>query len=613
MAADDPTGQRPRAPFAPAYLVKHVRLPKRGDTSPLTSLLIRVAIALGCLVVCTLVVYAGRAGYRDNGTGEPVNLLAALYYSTVSLSTTGYGDITPVSDAARWTNILVVTPLRLLFLIVLVGTAIEQLTQNGRTTWAAARWERRVRDHTVVIGYGVKARTAIQTLEASGYSPRDIVVMSRDEQECADAQHHGHIAIYGDALEPMQLRAAGVPRAKQCIVATETDDTTMLATVAVRRLNDSAPLAVPAREIETVDLLRAAGARRSPAAPGATPDVAVVLTAASAGRMLALALESPVVGHLLTDLLDPVRGLQVIQRPVRSAEAGRTPADLGDTGSVVLATAGPDGLEPFDRSDRRVLTLGEPLVVISPVEPIGSHHDHLAEVVPDSAPPGADGRTVVVGFGVKGRTAVETLLEFGAEPDTITVLADARSCQDAETLGVRVQVGDGHDPDDLAAAGVPTASRLMVATDRDDTTLLVTLAMRSANVQAPIAAAIRESDNAELLEATGARHGEGRVTAVLTAASAGQLLALSLLSPLAGEMAEDLLDPRDGLEVVEVAVDREMTGRTPARMRDLGNVVLAVQRDGAWLRFDEWAAGALAAGDRVVVIKRVATLSAAAS
>ncbi len=369
MAADDDTGHRPRAPFAPAYLVKHVRLPKRGDTSPLTSLLLRVAVAMGCLVACTLVVYAGRAGYRDNGTGQPLDLLASLYYSTVSLSTTGYGDITPVSDAARWTNILVVTPLRLLFLIVLVGTAIEQLTASGRTSWQAARWEKRVRHHTVVIGYGVKGRTAIETLEAAGYAPRDIVVMSKDEQECADAQHHGHIAIFGDALEPMQLRAAGVPRARQCIIATETDDTTMLATVAVRRLNDAAALAVPAREIDTVDLLRAAGARRGPSAASAVPDVAVVLTAASAGRMLALALESPVVGHLLTDLLDPVRGLQVLQRSARTDESGRTPTDLGDAGTLVLATAGPGGLVPFDDPSRKVLAPGEPLVLIAPVEP----------------------------------------------------------------------------------------------------------------------------------------------------------------------------------------------------------------------------------------------------
>ncbi len=39
-------------------------------------------------------------------------LLDCVYYATVSLSTTGYGDITPLTPQARLVNILVITPLR---------------------------------------------------------------------------------------------------------------------------------------------------------------------------------------------------------------------------------------------------------------------------------------------------------------------------------------------------------------------------------------------------------------------------------------------------------------------------------------------------------------------
>ena len=78
-----------------------------------------------------LVVYLGRDGYKDNN-GDGVSLLDAVYYATVSLSTTGYGDITPASDSARLINVIVITPLRLLFLIVLVGTTLELLTERSR-------------------------------------------------------------------------------------------------------------------------------------------------------------------------------------------------------------------------------------------------------------------------------------------------------------------------------------------------------------------------------------------------------------------------------------------------------------------------------------------------
>ena len=53
----------------------------------------------------------------------------------MSLSTTGYGDIVPVSPQARLITTLVITPLRLLFLIVLVGTTVELLTERSRQSF----------------------------------------------------------------------------------------------------------------------------------------------------------------------------------------------------------------------------------------------------------------------------------------------------------------------------------------------------------------------------------------------------------------------------------------------------------------------------------------------
>ena len=72
----------------------------------------------------------------------------AFYYSTVSLSTTGYGDIVPVTPQARLLTTVVITPLRLLFLIVLVGTTVELLTERSRQAVRIERWSSRVRNHT---------------------------------------------------------------------------------------------------------------------------------------------------------------------------------------------------------------------------------------------------------------------------------------------------------------------------------------------------------------------------------------------------------------------------------------------------------------------------------
>ena len=92
-----------------------------------------------------------------------VDLLDCVYYATVTLSTTGYGDIVPYSDSARLINVLLITPLRVLFLIILVGTTLEVLTERTREEWRLNRWRTTLRDHTVVVGFGTKGRSAVQT------------------------------------------------------------------------------------------------------------------------------------------------------------------------------------------------------------------------------------------------------------------------------------------------------------------------------------------------------------------------------------------------------------------------------------------------------------------
>ena len=115
----------------------------------------------------------------------------ALYYAAVTLSTTGYGDITPVCESARLANVLIITPLRFLFLIVLVGTTIEVLTQRTREQVRSNRWRSNVNDHTVIIGYGVKGRAAARSLVDAGTSPSQIVVVATDRGTIDEATRDG--------------------------------------------------------------------------------------------------------------------------------------------------------------------------------------------------------------------------------------------------------------------------------------------------------------------------------------------------------------------------------------------------------------------------------------
>ena len=86
-----------------------VSLP-RISSSPFKELARRGALALGLLLTTTLLVYVDRAAYSDTTAGDGISFIDALYYATVTVTTTGYGDITPVATHARLINALLILP-----------------------------------------------------------------------------------------------------------------------------------------------------------------------------------------------------------------------------------------------------------------------------------------------------------------------------------------------------------------------------------------------------------------------------------------------------------------------------------------------------------------------
>src|ERR1700759_117655 len=192
-----------------------IRLPlvRRG---PLRALAVRVA--LGVLLVLVTVIYADRDGYRDvNNDG--LTLLDCFYYVVVSLSTTGYGDITPVTPDARLVNVLLVPPARILFLIILVGTPLEVLTEQYRNTLRVSRWRRKLKDHVIIFGYGTKGRAAVAALLETGYPKSKIVIVENREVALRQAQANGLAAIEGSATRSAVLNEADVKNCRSVIIA----------------------------------------------------------------------------------------------------------------------------------------------------------------------------------------------------------------------------------------------------------------------------------------------------------------------------------------------------------------------------------------------------------
>jgi voltage-gated potassium channel len=338
--------------------------------SPWWALTRRVLMAVGILSLTVLIVYLDRDGYYD-ARDENVDLSDAIYYTTVTLSTTGYGDIAPESQVARLVNAIAITPLRIAFLVLLIGTTLEVLASQGREMFRVARWRRHMDQHVVVVGYGTKGRSAIDTLINNGQSRDDIVVVDPNAAAVQEANNDGLTVVIGDATRRDVLRRAGVGKASQVIITTDRDDSTVLSVLNARQLNSRAYIVASVREGDNVSLVRQSGAD------------AVVTSSDAVGRLLGLSAVSPALGAVIEDLLTyGGEGLEVAERELLVPEVGKPPQALPDQ---VIAVVRDNKVHRYFEPVVTQLARGDKLIVVRPSQELpwaprpGTHGEETAD------------------------------------------------------------------------------------------------------------------------------------------------------------------------------------------------------------------------------------------
>ena len=328
-----------------------------------------MVLATAILGFTVALVYFDREGYVDNSDPkQQVDLIDSIYYTTVTLSTTGYGDIAPYTPRARLVNAFVITPLRIAFLVLLIGTTLEVLATQGRELFRVARWRKSMDEPIVIIGYGTKGRSAVDTLVNNGIDRERIVVVDPSTTALGEAHADGLAVVTGDATRREVLRRAGVARAKQVIITTDRDDATVLATLNVRQLNPDTYVVAAVREADNVQLVRQSGAD------------SVVTSSDAVGRLLGLSSLSPTLGSVMEDLLTYGAGLEVAERELLVPEVGKQPQSLPDQVIAVVR----DGTvhRYFDPAVTQLMR-GDRLVVVRPSEELpwaprpGTHGEAL--------------------------------------------------------------------------------------------------------------------------------------------------------------------------------------------------------------------------------------------
>jgi voltage-gated potassium channel len=304
----------------------------RVGSNPLRAIAQRVLFAIGLLLLVTLITYVGRDGYYDSRGDDPLTFIDALYYSTVTITTTGYGDIVPATQSARLITTVLITPIRVLFLILLVGTTLQVLADRSKLIFRRNRWEKQLKEHIVVCGFGIKGRSSLEYLRNHNDDCAAVAIDTSDESlEAANAMNVN--GILGSAYDLDTLKAAGVPDAATVIVALNSDEQSVLTVLRVRQLAPDATVVASCREQSNVELLRSSGADE------------VIVSSSSAGRILGMAAEAPEAARVVNDLLTFGEGLDIDERIV--VENGEA-LDRNRSETAIAVVRGDRVLRPGD-------------------------------------------------------------------------------------------------------------------------------------------------------------------------------------------------------------------------------------------------------------------------
>ncbi len=208
------------------------------------------------LLLLLAVILFGTFGYT---LIENWDLFDALYMTIISITTTGYREVHPLSQFGKIFTLLVI-----ILGVVTIAYTGGRVAQFFVETYVLRRRRmtkklKELKDHYIICGFGRMGKKICFEL-AESKAP--FVVIEKNPEEIEMLNNLNYLYVEGDATDDNVLLQAGIKRAKGLVAVLPTEAENVFATLSARVINPNIFIVSRAVEEETESKLLKAGANR---------------------------------------------------------------------------------------------------------------------------------------------------------------------------------------------------------------------------------------------------------------------------------------------------------------------------------------------------------------
>ena len=278
------------------------------------------------------------------------------YYYFTTVSTVGYGDISPVTDGGRLFFVVFVLPGGLTVFTVVLGKAVGKFSEYFRKKANGMGDFSQIEDAIVIVGYHPqRTKKMIAEIKASANSQDTTIVLMSLKDVPRDTDWR---FVKAESLSNLDdLKRAAIEQAQQVIVYADTDDQTLTSVLAVRSLNKSAHLVCYFTDAEKADLL------------SNTCDAEIIVS--SSVELVARELTDPGSNTVLSDLMSARSGISTFSLNIEdhSSQLNRQSLTqyIAETfgATLISVKSGSNGNYVYDPRNNDRINVGDIIFYIS--------------------------------------------------------------------------------------------------------------------------------------------------------------------------------------------------------------------------------------------------------